>query len=73
MSIQIGLRVDDPDVQDLLAFMQTRFPESFANDHIYTMERAIKLLRISDEYAPTKVPGRLDGFVLENAAASPVR
>ena len=73
MSICIDLRVDDPEVQDLLAFMQTRFPESFANDHIYTMERAIKILGISGDYAPTKAPGLLGGVVLENPSASPIR
>jgi len=72
LSIQFNFRVCDPDVEHLLAFLQDKFPNSFVTDHIYVMERTIKMLRISDEYAPTKDQGRLGGVELGSDGASPI-
>jgi hypothetical protein len=73
MSINFNFSVCDPDVEQLLAFLQNRFPNSFVTDHIYVMERAIKILRISDEYAPTKDQGHLGGVELGSDGASLIR
>jgi hypothetical protein len=54
MAISIQLRIEDREVEDLLAFMQDRYKAMWHSDHIYIMEQAIKILRIADEYETTK-------------------
>ncbi len=73
MPINFNFSVCDPEVEQLLTFLQAAYPNSFVTDHIYVMEKAIKLLRISDEYAPTKDSGRLGGFELGSSGVFPIR
>ncbi len=65
------LKVNDPAVQEILAFIETRFPEEFVIDRALLLERAAKILRIGDEYQGANAnPRRLDGlaFVLDSAS-----
>lgn len=70
MSICLSIRSEDSEVEDLLAFMGTRFCDSFISDRIYIMERAIKLLRIADEYAFKTDPYALNVISLQSDGVS---
>ncbi len=72
MSITLTIKTDDPEVEELLAFMRSRFSDSWTNHHIGIMERAIKLLRFADDYIFKNDPLALKAILLQNDDASPL-
>jgi hypothetical protein len=50
MSIHLNIKTENPEVEALLTFMQSRFPNADDGDHIVIMNEAIKILRTVDDY-----------------------
>lgn len=74
MAISVQLRIEDHEVEDLLAFMQIRFPGAWHGEKASIMERAIKVLRIADEYEKAKDPFSLAALQITSAEdVSPTR
>jgi len=51
MSIHLCIQTEDAEVEELLTFVRSQFPTVPTDEQISIMERAIKLLRIADDYA----------------------
>jgi hypothetical protein len=51
MSIHLSIQTEDAEVEELLTFVRSQFPAVSTDEQISIMERAIKLLRIADDYA----------------------
>jgi hypothetical protein len=56
MAISIQLRIDDQEVEDLLAYLRSRHPSVWSSDLISIMDRATRVLRIVDDYRPNEAP-----------------
>jgi hypothetical protein len=46
----IHIPAEDSEIEELLAFMRSRFGNEFVSEQISITERAIKLLRIADNW-----------------------
>jgi hypothetical protein len=63
VSIHLTLNVNDPDVQDILAWVENRFPEEWVEERASLLERAAKILKVGAEYREANAnPRRLAGL-----------
>jgi hypothetical protein len=50
VSIHLNIYADNPEVESLLAFMRSRYPDADEGEKIVIMNSAIKWLRTADEF-----------------------
>jgi hypothetical protein len=62
MPISVQLRIEDQEVEDLLAYMQSRFADMWHGEKASIMERAIKILRMADDYETSQDPHCLEAI-----------
>jgi hypothetical protein len=65
MSIHLSIHTEDAEVEKLLTFVRSQFQTLPADEQISIMERAIKLLRIADDYAFKTDPCALNAIRLD--------
>ena len=73
MAIHLTLKVNDPDVQDILAWVENRFPDEWAENRASLLEQAARILKIGAEYREANAnPCRLTGlsFVADSPSQS---
>jgi hypothetical protein len=50
MSIYLSIKAEDAEVESLLKFLKTEFPNPYIDEQISTLERTILWLRAAQEY-----------------------
>jgi len=74
LAIKLTLTVDDPDVQDILAYVENRFPDAWVEDRATLLERAAKILKVGTEYREANAnPHRLAGLAFVADSPSLIR
>ncbi len=56
MSIHFTIQADDPEVEKLLAFIKTQFPDADAYDHVEIVKRTLRWLEMQKDGAPGSDP-----------------
>jgi hypothetical protein len=72
MAIILTIKTKDEEVEDLMEFLRSRFPEAEAADHIEIMNRAEKWLRTVDEYMYVVNLDRGDELSLDFVRTEPI-
>jgi hypothetical protein len=74
LAIELTLTVNDPDVEDILAYVETHFPDEWAEDRASLLERAAKILRLGAEYREVNAnPHQLAGLAFVADSPSLIR